>query len=119
MAQAKKKTSTNTRKTSTSSGSSKSRRSSSSNKKPQPAEVEVGAVNLWQEFRKTRVFVPIMVILVAAVLIGLDLLISWNGYKLFFTLLGIEILIAVAIWLIRTVFSIGSNKKRSASNDEV
>lgn len=119
MAQAKKKTSTNTRKTSTSSGSSKSRRSSSSNKKPQPTEVEVGFGDYWHAFSKTRVFVPVMVILVSAVLIGLDLLIAWNGYKLFFTLLGIEILIAVAVWLIRTVLSIGSNKNRSESGDEV
>jgi len=87
---------------------------------PKDDIVEVGIGDYWHAFTKTRVFVPIMVILVTAVLVGLDLLISWNTYERFFMLLGIELIIAAAGWLIIMIYSIGSSKKSSSgSKDEV
>ena len=95
-----------------------SKRSASS--APKDDIVEVGIGDYWHAFTKTRVFVPIMVILVTAVLVGLDLLISWNTYERFFMLLGIELIIAAAGWLIIMIYSIGSSKKSSSgSKDEV
>ena len=121
MAQAKKTTQTNKKSPGGSrSNSRSSSRGNSSVKKPAPKQqepVEVGIGDYWHAFTKTRVFVPVMVVVVTAFLVGLDLLISWNDYHRFFLFLGIEIIAAAAIWLIATIFSIGSDKKTGDSNE--
>ena len=139
MAQAKKTTSS-TRRTSnsrsTSRGGSSSNRRTSANTsanssahrkqttKPQPSGrskddiVEVGIGDYWHAFTKTKVFVPIMTILVTAVLVGIDLLIAWNTYQRFFVLLGIELIIAAAAWLFIMIYSIGSSRKSSPENKD-
>ena len=139
MAQAKKTTSS-TRRTSNSrstsrSGSSSNRRTSANTSanssahrkqttKPQPSGrskddiVEVGIGDYWHAFTKTKVFVPIMTILVTAVLVGIDLLIAWNTYQRFFVLLGIELIIAAAAWLFIMIYSIGSSRKSSPENKD-
>ena len=54
-------------------------------------------------------------IFIAAVLLitGLDLLISWNKFEMFFKILGIEILIAVIVWVVLTLVFSGRTKKDS------
>jgi hypothetical protein len=47
---------------------------------------------------------------------GIDLLVSWNKYDLFFKILGIEVLIAVVVWVILTL--VFSRKKNTGSEDE-
>ena len=92
--------------------------------KPQPSGrskddiVEVGIGDYWHAFTKTKVFVPIMTILVTAVLVGIDLLIAWNTYQRFFVLLGIELIIAAAAWLFIMIYSIGSSRKSSPENKD-
>ena len=80
--------------------------------------VEVGIGDYWHAFTKTKVFVPVMTILVTAVLVGIDLLIAWNTYQRFFVLLGIELIIAAAAWLFIMIYSIGSSKKTSADKKD-
>jgi hypothetical protein len=59
-------------------------------------------------------------IFIAAVLLitGIDLLISWNKYEMFFKILGVEILIAVVVWVILTLVFSGRTKKDTGSGSE-
>lgn len=124
MAQAKKSTAAK-KKTTNSRGNSRGNtrsnsRGNSSVKKTAPKQqepVEVGFGDYWHAFTKTRVFVPIMVIVVTAILVGLDLLIAWNDYHRFFLFLGIELIIAAVVWLFRMIFSIGSDKNSDDRNE--
>ncbi|MBR2523625.1 MAG: hypothetical protein IKE53_04210 [Clostridiales bacterium] len=94
---------------------SSSRKKSSSNSSKQKKEdiVEVGFGDYWHAFTKTKVFVPIMTVVISVLLVGLDLLISWNDFSRFFLFLGIEIIAAAVVWLIMTIYSFGSEKKNS------
>ena len=92
--------------------------SSSAAKAKKRDEVEVGFGDYWHAFTKTKVFVPIMVIVVTAFLVGLDLLIAWNSFHRFFLFLGIELIVAAVIWLIIMIYSLGSEKKTSVSDSE-
>ncbi|MBP5261727.1 MAG: hypothetical protein J6Z43_06345 [Clostridiales bacterium] len=116
MAQAKR--STTKKKTSAPSRSSAGRSSSSmAPQKQRPKEeVEVGFGDYWHAFTKTKVFIPVMTVAVTAVLIGLDLLISWNDFHRFFMFLGIELIAAAAVWLIATIFSLGSRRSSDSSD---
>ena len=60
-----------------------------------------------------------MTILISAVIVGLDLLISWNSYQRFFLFLGIEVIIAAVIWLIIMIYSLGSEKRSENTDKEV
>ena len=97
----------------------KQTKAAASKSRPKDDVVEVGFGDYWHEFTKTKVFLPIMVILVTAVLVGLDLLISWNSYERFFMFLGIELIIAASAWLIIMIYSIGSSRKSSGNKEEV
>ena len=49
---------------------------------------------------------PLIFIGSVILIVGIDLLVSWNKYEMFFKILGVEILIAVVVWAILTlVFS--------------
>ena len=119
MAQAKRSTSQKRTNGTSRSGNSRGK-SSASAKKQQPKQevVEVGFGDYWHAFTKTRVFLPIMTVVITAVLIGLDLLIAWNDYGRFFMFLGIEVIAAAIVWLIVTVYSFNSDKNRN-NGDEV
>ena len=125
MAQAKKSTSTKKKTTNNSRSNSRGNtrsnsRGNSSVKKTAPKQqepVEVGFGDYWHAFTKTRVFVPIMVIVVTAFLVGLDLLIAWNDYHRFFLFLGVELLVAAIVWLFRMIYSIGTDKNSDDRNE--
>ncbi len=65
---------------------------------------------------------PLIFIASVILIVGIDLLVSWNKYEMFFKILGVEILIAVIVWVILTLVFSGRNKKDNDSaslEDEV
>ncbi|MCR5593586.1 MAG: hypothetical protein K6F79_07560 [Saccharofermentans sp.] len=82
--------------------------SRSSTKKKAPAKApSSGIAEYFHAFSKTRIFVPVMTVVVMAVIILVDLLVSWNNYDRFFKILGFELLIAGIVWVIGMVLSFG------------
>ena len=109
---------------STSKTAARSSRSNSSRKttaKSAPVQTETGFSAAFKKFASTRAALPIIFLGVVILLVGIDLLVSWNQYELFFKILGVEILIAVVIWIILTlVFSKRAGQDSdSAVEDEV
>ena len=125
MATAKKKTGSTGRNTSQSqrkkpqSARKASSAPASSNRKKKDDVVEVGFGDYWHYFTKTKVFLPIMTVVISAVIVGLDLLIAWNSYQRFFLFLGVEVIIAAVIWLIIMIYSLGSEKRSGNTDQEV
>jgi len=62
-------------------------------------------------FIRSKAFVPVITVVIIALIIGLDFLFSMNDYNKFFTILGVELLIALICWIIITLIGIG--KRRS------
>jgi hypothetical protein len=60
-----------------------------------------------------RLAAPLIVIAGILVLVGIDLLISWNDFSRFFKILGIELLVAVIVWILKLVFA-----KSKSSEDQ-
>ena len=56
---------------------------------------------------------PLIFIAAVLVITGIDLLVSWNKFELFFKILGVEILIAVAVWIVMTLVFSRKNTKDS------
>jgi len=116
----------NTRKSSSSRQSSSARRPSSSGKKPangrQASRSGRSAPQVQQPGILERVVsspimgrlaAPLIVIAGILVLVGIDLLISWNDFSRFFKILGIELLVAVIVWILKLVFA-----KSKSSEDQ-
>lgn len=57
---------------------------------------------------------PVIFIIVVLVIVAIDLLFSWNDYTRFFKILGVEILAAVIVWVLKMVFT-----KSKSSDDSV
>ncbi len=103
---AQKKTTSSTRsgsRSKTSSGTTSSRRApskaNSTRRTPPPPPVEKDPI--WVEIWSYSWGKALYLLLGILVLIGLDLLIAMNKYKLFFTVLGVEIIAAMVIgWLV-------------------
>ena len=71
-----------------------------------PVQEESGFVGLVKKFASSKASSPIIFIAAVLLIVGIDLLISWNKYAMFFKILGIEVLLAVIVWVILTlVFS--------------
>lgn len=117
-----------------SSGSSRSSKSSSSKKPARssgsrstsrkttaPVQTESGASSLFKRFASSRAAMPVIFIAASLLIVGIDLLVSWDNYLTFFKILGVEVLLAVIVWVILTlVFSGKKNKDSdSAVEDEV
>ena len=118
-----------------SSGSSRSSKSSSSKKSTRssgsrstsrkttaPVQTESGASTVFKKFASSRAALPVIFIAVSLVIVGLDLLISWNSYETFFKILGVEVLLAVVVWVILTLVYSGKKNKGTdgvPSEDEV
>lgn len=91
-------------------GASKSSaRSNTSRKttaKSAPVQTESGFSSLFNRFASSKAATPLIFLASVILIVGIDLLVSWNKYEMFFKILGVEILIAVVIWIILTlVFS--------------
>lgn len=111
------KSSSSGKKTSTS-----SKRSASGSRYVQP-QVQTGSgfSEGLKRFSASKAAAPLIFFAVVLLLVGIDLLVSWNKFGLFFKILGVEILIAVIIWAVLTLVFSGKNSKVTADNsgDEV
>lgn len=61
-----------------------------------------------------RLAAPLIVIAGILVIVGIDLLISWNDYSRFFKILGIELLVAVIVWILKLVFAKSKSSEDAA-----
>ena len=99
--------------------SGKSARSTSSRKtSPRysaPVQEESGFVSAVKAFAASKASSPIIFIASVLLIVGIDLLISWDRYDMFFKILGLEVLLAVIVWVILTL--VFSSKKNSNSDE--
>ena len=96
------------------------RKASSARKKPAVQDTGITAGDIWNMFKDSRFFAPVITILAVFLIIGLDLLFSWNNFELFFKILGVELILAFAVWIINLMVSLGRDKKNTDSySDEV
>lgn len=103
---------------------SKSSRSNASRKttKSSPAAQESAFSRIVSKFAASKAAMPLIFIAAVILLVGIDLLISWDNFGTFFKILGVETLIAVVFWVIMTlVFSRRSAKESDSepAEDEV
>jgi hypothetical protein len=113
-------------KSSTSKKSARSTRSSGSRSTSRnttaPIQSESGASSIFSKFASSKAAMPVIFIAASLLIVGIDLLISWNSYETFFKILGVEVLLAVVVWVILTLVYSGKNKKgvdSISSEDEV
>ena len=96
--------------------SSSTRRSSGRN--TAPVNEVSGFGDLVRKFASSKAAKPIILIAVVLLIVGIDLLISWDKYAMFFKILGIEVLLAVIVWVILTlVFSSKKNNDTDGNYD--
>ena len=84
-----------------------------SSRKPSPAPKEVSFSDHFHVFAKTKAFKVIIAVLAALAVFGLSLLISGNDFDRFFTVLGILILVAAAVWIGGMIISIGKSQSKA------
>ena len=105
--------------------SSKSSARSTSNKRtvrsnPAPVENESGFSVAFKKFASSKAATPLIFLASVILIVGIDLLVSWNKFEMFFKILGVELLIAVAVWIVMTlVFSRRTTKDSDTVEDEV
>ena len=58
---------------------------------------------------------PIIFIIAVLVIVGLDLLFAFNDFSRFFKILGVEILAAVIVWVLKMVFAKSKSSEDSVS----
>lgn len=106
---------TSTRNTSSGRSARGSSASSRGKKSVQPAPVEEDTPSIFSRLWESHWGKLLYGIIVLLLIIGLDLLISWNKYDLFYTILGIEIVVAMLVgWV---VYLILERRKQHLSED--
>ena len=110
-----RKTKSTSKKT-TRSSASRSSSSRGNSRKNVQVQDESGFAGVIKKFASSKAASPIIFIAAVLLIVGIDLLVSWNKYELFFKILGIEVLIAVVVWIILTL--VFSRKTNSDSEDE-
>ena len=95
---------------------SNSGRKTSSRGRSAPVKEESGFAGIINKFAASKAAMPVIFLGVVILIVGLDLLISWNKYEMFFKILGIELLIAALEWGIMTM--VFSGKKNKDSDNE-
>lgn len=109
-----RKTSSTTRKSS-STGRKSASGSRSSSKKQTPVQPEPTFTEKVKSSPiLSRMMTPIIFVIVVLVIVGIDLLLTWNDYSKFFKFLGVEIFAAVIVWVLKVVFT-----KSKSSDDSV
>ena len=58
---------------------------------------------------------PVIFVIVVLVIVGLDLLFAFNDFSRFFKILGVEILAAVIVWVLKLVFAKSKSSEDSVS----
>ena len=94
-------------------GKTAPRKTSSSRKQPAPQQSGPSAADIWEMFKGSKFFAPVITIVAIFLMIGLDLLFSWNKFELFFKILGVELIIAFAVWIINLMISLGKDNKNN------
>ena len=64
-----------------------------------------------------KMAMPLIFIAAILVIVGIDLLLSWNDFSGFFKILGIELLVAVVIWILKLVFSKSKTSDDTADSE--
>lgn len=64
-----------------------------------------------------KMAMPLIFIAAVLVIVGIDLLLSWNDFSGFFKILGIELLVAVVIWILKLVFSKSKTSDDTADSE--
>lgn len=82
-------------------------------RKPAPAVKEVSFSDHFHVFAKTKAFKVIVTVLAALAVFGLAVLISGNDFDRFYTVLGILILAAAAVWVGAMILSIGKSQSKA------
>lgn len=100
---------------------SNSGRKTSSRGRSAPVKEESGFAGIINKFAASKAAMPVIFLGVVILIVGLDLLISWNKFEMFFKILGIELLIAAIVWGIMTMVFSGRKNKDSDNepSDEV
>lgn len=102
------------------SGNTAKRKTSNARKKPAPQQQSgPTAADLWDIFRGSKAFIPVVTVVSILLLIGLDLLFSLNNYDTFFRILGVELIIAFAVWIINLIVSLGRDSKKNSDTEGV
>ena len=106
------------KKTSSRSGtrSNSGRKTTSSRSRTAPVKEESGFAGVINKFAASKAAMPVIFLGAVILIVGLDLLISWNKYEMFFKILGIEFLIAALVWGVMTM--VFSGKKNKDSDNE-
>ena len=111
------------KKTSSRSGtrSNSGRKTTSSRSRTAPVKEESGFAGVINKFAASKAAMPVIFLGAVILIVGLDLLISWNKYEMFFKILGIELLIAALVWGVMTMVNTGKKNKDSDNepSDEV
>ena len=96
------------------------RKASSARRNTAPQDPGITAGDIWNMFKDSKFFAPVVTIVAIFLIVGLDLLFSWNNFELFFKILGVELILAFAVWIINLMVSLGRDKKNTDSySDEV
>ena len=106
------------KKTSSRSGtrSNSGRKTTSSRSRTASVKEESGFAGVINKFAASKAAMPVIFLGAVILIVGLDLLISWNKYEMFFKILGIELLIAALVWGVMTM--VFSGKKNKDSDNE-
>lgn len=67
----------------------------------------------------SKLALPIIFIAAVLVIVGIDLIIAWNDFSRFFKILGVELLIAVVVWILKLVFAKSKSSEESDNYSEV
>ena len=92
------------------------RKTTSSRSRTAPVKEESGFAGVINKFAASKAAMPVIFLGAVILIVGLDLLISWNKYEMFFKILGIELLIAALVWGVMTM--VFSGKKNKDSDNE-
>ncbi len=106
------------KRTSSSKSGSSSKRTAQARKNTQ-VQTESAFSDGLQKFASSKAAMPLIFLASVILIIGLDLLVSWNKYELFFKILGVEVLIAVIVWGVLTLVFSGKKNLNGSSSDEV
>ncbi len=67
----------------------------------------------------SKLALPIIFIAAVLVIVGIDLIVAWNDFSRFFKILGVELLIAVVVWILKLVFAKSKSSEESDNYSEV
>ena len=126
MATGSSRKTTGTRKSSTSGRSSGSGRKTTASRQGKttraqaPVKAQPGLIEkIVSSPILSKMALPIIFIAAVLVIVGIDLFIAWNDFSRFFKILGVELLVAVVVWILKLVFAKSKSSEDSDNYSEV